>query len=126
MAKNTCTISGTIRSENCAMTAFRSPVPQEETTRTPGPGPDSAPIAAAPRPRARLATTGALLKHRARTTYQIPPTERVLRSPLEPRKGLRTRSRDRLWLLRAGPSAVAAEVCSRATSARRLVVERDR
>ena len=35
----------------------------------------------------RLATTGALLNHRARTTYNIPPSGRVLRSPCEPAMG---------------------------------------
>jgi hypothetical protein len=64
--------------------AFRSPVSQGRDIADPGPGPDSAPIAAAPRPRARLATTGALLNHQAWTTYKIPPTGRVLRPPQEP------------------------------------------
>jgi GNAT superfamily N-acetyltransferase len=50
----------------------------------------AADIPAAPRPRARLATTGALLNHQARTTYKVPPTGRALRSPREPKNAQRT------------------------------------
>jgi hypothetical protein len=89
-AQNTCAISGTIRSENCAMTRLSITRLPGRDIAGPGPGPDSAPIAATPRPRARLATTGALLNHRARMTYKVPPSGRVLRSPREPKVGLRT------------------------------------
>jgi hypothetical protein len=80
-AQNTCTTSGTIRSENRAINASVHP-PSKAASRAPGSRPDSAPIAAPASPYGlSFATTGALLNQEAQMTPKIPPTGQVLRSP---------------------------------------------
>jgi hypothetical protein len=90
-AQNRCTTSVTIRSENCAITRFRSPRSGEKPHGHPAPGRQRADR------RERLAlglgyaTTGALLNHQTRMTQKVPPTGRVCDHRADPRNAQRTR-----------------------------------